>query len=196
MPEAEVRVGFMGPGQIVETIGGVAAHVQGMVGEMSPSAVAQRKEFKKARDRLKMGNYGYSSAQQQQAQAMGNQQLQAQAGAQQSDVARLSAAGGLSGGAATEAQRTIAQQQAIGAAQVAAGVQQQSNMAAQQQYAADQGRVDAQADRARRFWKDQADISRETTKSLAGSMSPEGLSGGKKPPPVGANPAPATTVKV
>lgn len=186
----------MGIGQIVETIGGVAGHVQGMVGELSPSGVAQRKEFKKARNRLAMGNYGYSSAQQQQAQAMGNQQLQAQAGAQQSDIARLSAAGGLAGGAATEAQRAVAQQQAIGAAQVAAGVQQQSNMAAQQQHVADQGRVDAQADRARAFWSAQAKISMDTTKSLAGSMTPEGLAGAKKPPPVGANPAPATTVKV
>jgi hypothetical protein len=186
----------MGIGQIVETIGGVAGHIQGMVGEVSPSAAAQRKEFKKAKGRLSMGNYGYSSAQQQQAQAMGNQQLQAQAGAQQSDIARLSAAGGLAGGAATEAQRTIAQQQAIGAAQIAAGVQQQSNIAAQQQQAADQGRVDAQADRARGFWREQGKISMDTTKSLAGSMSPAGAAGAKPPPPVGANPAPATTVKV
>jgi hypothetical protein len=187
----------MGPGEIIKTIGGVAAHVQGMAGEVSPSGVAQRKEFKKAKGRLAMGNYGFSSAQQQQAQAMGNQQLQAQAGAQQSDIARLSAAGGLAGGAATEAQRAVAQQQAIGAAQVAAGVQQQSNIAAQQQHAADQQRVDAQADRARAFWREQGQISMATTQSLADGMSP--MSGGpkaNKPPPVGANPAPATTVKV
>ena len=190
-------MGFMGPGEVMKTIGGVAAHVQGMVGDVSPSAVAQRKEFKKAKGRLAMDNYGYSSAQQQQAQAMGNQQLQAQAGAGQSDIARLSAAGGLAGGAATEAQRAVAQQQAIGAAQLAAGVQQQSNIAAQQQHAADQSRVDSQADRARAFWREQGKISMDTTQSLAEGM-PAMPSGGMpakaKPPPVGANPAPTTTV--
>lgn len=192
-----MRVGVMGPGEIMKTIGGVAAHIQGMVGDVSPSAVAQRKEFKKAKGRLAMGNYGYSSAQQQQAQAMGNQQLQAQAGAGQSDIARLSAAGGLAGGAATEAQRAVAQQQAIGAAQLAAGVQQQSNIAAQQQHAADQSRVDSQADRARAFWREQGKISMDTTQSLAeGIPSMAGGAGAKKPPPVAANPAPASAANL
>lgn len=154
---AEAAAGYAG------IIGGAAAHTQGFIGNAMPSAAAQRKEFQKARNRLRTGTYGYSNAQQQQAQAMGNQQLQAQAAQQQSDVARLQAAGALAGGAATEAQRAIAQQQAAGAAQVAQGVQAASNAQAQAQYAADQGRVDAQADRARAFWKNQADISMQTT---------------------------------
>jgi hypothetical protein len=178
---------------IEDWIGGAAAHIQGMVGEVSPGAVAQRKEFKKSRDRLRMGNYGFSSAQQQQAQAMGNQQLQAQAGAQQSDIARMAAAGGLAGGAATEAQRAVAQQQAVGAAQVAAGVQQASNAAAQQQHMNDQGIVDAQADRARAFWREQGNISLQTTQGAAAPNPIGDWSRTKKPPPVSQNPAPALT---
>lgn len=175
-------------------IGGGAAHIQGMIGEATPGAVAQRKEFKKARGRLATNNYGFSSAQQQQAQAMGNQQLQAQAGAQQSDIARMSAAGGLAGGAATEAQRAVAQQQAVGAAQVAAGVQQASNAAAQQQHMNDQGIVDAQADRARAFWREQGNISMQTTQGATAPNPIGDWSQTKKPPPVGQNPAPTSTL--
>lgn len=154
---AEAAAGYAG------IMGGVAAHIQGMAGEVSPGAVAQRKEFKKARTRLRTENYGLSSAQQQQAQAFGNQQVQAQAGQQQADIARASAGGQLAGGAATEAQRAVAQQQAAGAAQVAGQVQAASNAAATAQHANDQGLVDAQADRARAFWKRQGDISMATT---------------------------------
>lgn len=154
---AEAAAGYAG------IIGGAAAHLQGMAGEISPAASAQRKEFRKAKDRLREGTYGFSSAQQQGAQAVGNQQLQSQAAQQQADISRASAGGQLAGGAATEAQRAVAQQQAAGAAQVAAGVQAASNQNAQAQYAVDQGIVDAQADRARAFWKRQADVSLQTT---------------------------------
>jgi hypothetical protein len=176
-------------------IGGGAAHIQGMAAEGSPSAVAQRKEFKKARGRLRREQYGFSQAQQQQAQAMGNEQLQSQAQSQQNDIARAAAAGQLAGGAATEAQRAVAQEQAAGAAQIAQGVQAASNAAAQAQHANDQAIVDAQADRARAFWREQGNISLQTTQGAA-QPNPMGdwNKGGKKPPPVGANPAPATTV--
>ena len=168
----------MGPDQIMGIIGGAAAHLQGMAGELSPAAAAQRKEFKKARTRLKTGEYGYSQAQQQKAQAMGNQQLQAQAAQQQADVARASAGGQLAGGALTEAQRAISQQQAAGAAQIAGQVQQESNVAAQAQYAADQANVDAQAQRMRGFWQKQADISLQTTQGGAGAGGGGGGGGG------------------
>lgn len=178
-------------------IGGAAAHVQGMAGEVSPAANAQRKEFKKARDRLRQGTYGFSSAQQQQAQAMGNQQLQAQAQQQQSDIARMQAGGQLAGGAATEAQRAVAQQQAVGAAQVAGAVQQASNAAAQAQHANDQAIVDAQAQRARAFWKDQADISLKTTQGEGMGSGYDAISEAarskKRTAPVQNNPAPTTT---
>jgi hypothetical protein len=177
-------------------IGGGAAHLQGMAGEITPAASAQRKEFKKARSRLQQGTYGFSSAQQQSAQAQGNQQVQAQTQQQQSDIARMAAAGALQGGGATEANRAVAQAAAAGAAQVAAGVQQASNAAAQAGYDRDQGIVDAQADRARQFWMRQADISMQTTQGATAPNPMGDWSKGiqKRPPPVGAAPAPTSTI--
>lgn len=144
-------------------IGGVAGHLQEMGGELTPAAMAQRKEFRKAKDRLRNGIYGFSEAQKQQAQATGTREVESQGQQQQADIARMQAAGQLAGGAATEAQRAVAREQAAGAAQVAAGVQAASNAAAQAQHANDQALVDAQADRARRFWQRQAQISMQTT---------------------------------
>jgi hypothetical protein len=189
---AEAAAGYAG------IIGGTAAHLQGMAGEVSPSATAQRQEFKKARDRLKIGQYGFSSAQQQSAQAMGNQMLQAQAGQQQDAIARASAGGQLAGGAATEAQRAVAQEQAVGAAQIAEGVQAASNAAAQANHSRDQGIVDNQADRARAFWREQGAISMQTTQGANIGEGSQAMADSlrKRKAPVGENPAPTTTYEV
>lgn len=156
-------MGMGAAGGYANIIGGVSAHLHEMGGEVAPAATAQRREFRKARDRLRNEQYGFSLAQQQSAQAAGNRQLQAQAQQQQSDIARAQAAGQLAGGAATEAQRAVAREQAAGAAQVAGAVQQASNAAAQAQHAADQATVDSQAGRAREFWRRQGAISQQTT---------------------------------
>ena len=120
-----------------------------LIGELTPAAFAQRREFKKARDRLNKGEYGFSQAQKQQDTTAMNQAAAQQLSAQQADVARQQAGGMLSGGASAKAQRDIAKAGAAQAAQNQAAVQAQSNQAAQAQYAADQNMIAQQAAQAR-----------------------------------------------
>lgn len=128
---------------------GVGAKI---AGELSPAAFAQRREFKKARDRLAKGEYGFSQAQKQQDTTAMNQAVAQQAAGQQADIARQQAAGLVSGGGAAAAQREIAKAQAAQVAQNQAAVQAQSNEAAKAQYAADQGMVAQQAARNAELW--------------------------------------------
>jgi hypothetical protein len=150
-------------------IGGAAAHVQNFIGEMSPAAVAQRREAKKALERLKTGQgYGMSGVEKNTARSEGNQQASALLAAQQAGLARMRAAGAASGGETTEANRAIAQE-ALGAqAQNEANVQAASNQQAQQEYANDMGLIDAEAARGRQAWAKQADISLQTTQGTQG----------------------------
>lgn len=150
---------------IEKWIGGGAAHIQSFIGEFGPANRAQRKEFKKAAERMRTGAFGFTEGQQQQAAQVGRQGIAAQQAAQQSDVARAQAAGMLQGGAGAEAQRQIAAQGQAAQGQLNAQVQQASDSHAAQQYARDQGTIDAQAAKWRQLWKDQANISMQTTGS-------------------------------
>lgn len=143
---------------IGQKIGQAAGEMaQPLLQEFSPAAVAQRKEFKKAREQLRAGNFGYTEAQKQQEGMSGAQQIAAQQAQVQADIARQQAAGTLSGGGATDARRALYQQALAANAQNAANVQAASNAKAQYDYEAAQGRVDAQAGLARKFWKDDAE---------------------------------------
>lgn len=122
-----------------------------LIGELTPAAFAQRREFKKARDRLAKGEYGFSQAQKQQDTTAMNQAVAQQAAGQQADIARQQAGGLVSGGGAAAAQREIAKAQAAQTAQNQAAVQAQSNQAAKAQYAADQGMVAQQAARSQQL---------------------------------------------
>ena len=150
-------------------IGGVASHMYDNIGAMSPAARAQRQEFKKAKTRLHSGmdatggGYGTPQAKQAQDASVANQQLSQQSAQMGADIARQRAGGLVSGGQATEENRARAGEVLGARAQVAAQGQATSNQAAQQQYAVDTGLVDAQAERARNFWKRQGDISMATT---------------------------------
>lgn len=155
--------------------GGTAAHVQRFIGEFGPANAAQRKEFKKAAQRMRTGAFGFTEGQQQQAAQVGRQGIAAQQAQQQSDVARLQAAGMLQGGAGAEAQRQIAAQGQAAQGDLNARVQQQSDAYAQQQYARDQATIDAQAAKWRQLWADQANISMQTTGSQ-GVVAPAPLS--------------------
>lgn len=156
-------------------IGGGAAHVQRFIGEFGPANMAQRKEFKKAAERMRSGAFGFTEGQQQQAAQVGRQGIAAQQAQQQSDVARQQAAGMLQGGAGAEAQRQIAAQGQAAQGDLNARVQQQSDAYAQQQYARDQATIDAQAAKWRQLWADQANISMQTTGSQ-GVVAPAPLS--------------------
>lgn len=151
-------------------IGGGAAHILRFIGEFGPANRAQRKEFKKASERMRTGAFGYTEGQRQQAAQGGRQASAAQQAQQQSDVARAQAAGLLSGAAGAAAQRGIAAEAQAGEAQQQAAIQQASDAYAQQQYARDQATIDAQAQKWRQLWIDQANISQSTTGS-------EGVSG-------------------
>lgn len=133
-------------------IGQQVGSVAGTLAEpyLNPAQVAQRREFKKARDRLRTGmGYGYSQAQKQQMQTEGQKAVASTLAGQQAELIRQQAGGMLGGGAVTQANRAMAQGAASAAAQQAAQVQAQSNLAAQQQYMMDQARIDAEAERAR-----------------------------------------------
>lgn len=128
-----------------------------MLQEFSPAAVAQRKEWRKARNRLKTGTYGFTEAERQKATAPGQMAAAQQTAQANADVARAQAAGQLSGGQATEAMRQAYFAAAAQNAANAQNVQAASDAAAQRQYAQDQGTIDAQAARARAFWKQDAE---------------------------------------
>lgn len=116
---------------------------------LSPEQTAQRREFKKARDRLRTGvGYGTPRAQKQQERAESARQQAAQIAAQQDVVKQQMAAGMLSASAANEAQRILAAQQGANTAQSERDIQARSSQLAQQQYFADQARIDAEAARA------------------------------------------------
>jgi hypothetical protein len=150
-------------------IGGAAAHVQQFIGEMSPAAVAQRREAKKALERLKSGQgYGMSGVEKGQARSEGSQQAQALLAAQQAGLARMQAAGGIRGGEGAEANRAIAQQALAANAQNEANVQKASNDVAQQEYANDLGLIEGEAARGRKAWSDQAQVSLQTTQGTQG----------------------------
>lgn len=143
---------------------------------LSPEQAAQRREFKKARDRLRTGvGYGFSQAQKQQMQTEGQKAATATLAAQQADLIRQQAGGMISGGAATQANRAMAQGAASAAAQNAANVQAQSNVAAQQQYMLDQGRIDAEAERARQLSRIQGEEIKASTEGLASRNNMEWL---------------------
>lgn len=140
---------------------------------LSPAQVAQRREFKKARDRLRTGvGYGYSQAQKQQMQTEGNKAVANTLAAQQAELIRQQAGGMLGGGAVTQANRAMAQG-AASAAQTAAQVQAQSNLAAQQQYMMDQARIDAEARRASELSAIQGQQLEESVSSM--TQSPDNL---------------------
>ena len=161
--------GAMAGSAIGSTVGTLAEQY------LSPAQVAQRREFKKARDRLRTGvGYGYSQAQKQQMQTEGNKAVANTLAAQQAELIRQQAGGMLGGGAVTQANRAMAQGAASAAAQTAAQVQAQSNLAAQQQYMMDQARIDAEAQRARELSALQGEQLKEPVSSL--TQSPDNLS--------------------
>lgn len=161
--------GGMVGGGIVGTIGGIAAHAQNLAGELSPAAIAQRREAKKARKRLAAGvGYGMSGAEKDTARADANQQTASTLAAQQAMLARQQAAGNISGGQTAEANRAIAQEALAANAQNEANVQRMSNQVAQQEYANDMGLVDAAAARGRDHAVRQANISLQTTQGEQG----------------------------
>lgn len=150
-------------------IGGAAAHIQNFIGEMTPAALAQRREAEKAAKRLNSGvGYGMDLGTKAAARTEGNQQTAALLAAQQAMLARQQAAGNLGGGASAEANRAIAQEALAANAQNEANVQKASNAAAQQQYANDMDIVDAEALRGRAAWERQANISLKTTQGSQG----------------------------
>ncbi len=152
-------------------IGGAAAHVQNFVGEQSPAAVAQRREAKKALERLKTGQgYGMSAVEKSTERSAGNQQAAALLAAQQAGLARQQAAGGLRGGEGTEANRAIAKEALAANAQNEAAVQQASNALAQQEYARDMGAIEGEAARGREAWAKQAQTSLQTTQGAQGQQ--------------------------
>lgn len=144
-------------------IGGGAAHVQSFIGETGPAAKAQRKEFKKAAERMRTGAFGFTEGQRQGAAKVGRQGIASQQAQQQADVARMQASGTLAGGAASEAQRQIAAQGQAAQGAQEANIQAASDASAQMQYNRDRGTIDAQAAKWRNLWKDQAAISQQAT---------------------------------
>lgn len=153
---AGIGAAFGAP-QIGQGIGQAAGElVQPLLEEFSPSARAQRKMFRDARNRMKAGTYGFTEAQRQDATGSANQNVAMQQAMVQSDLARQQAGGTLTGGAATDARRAAYQAAAAGMAANANAVQQASDRSAQNQYAQDQAIIDAQADRARKFWQKDA----------------------------------------
>jgi hypothetical protein len=108
-----------------------------ILGELSPAAQAQRREFRKARDRLNKGEYGFSNAQKAQDTTAKNQAVAEQLAAQQANAARAQASG--------VEQRKLSQTFAAQIAQNQASTQAESNQAARAQYAADQATVGQQA---------------------------------------------------
>lgn len=162
-------------GGVAGIIGGIAAHVQNFIGEMSPAAVAQRREAKKARERLAAGQgYGMSGVEKNQARSEANQQTASLLAQQQAGLARQQAAGGIRGGEGAEANRAIAQQALAANAQSEANVQRASNAQAQQEYANDTAMVDNAAARARAAWEKQAEISMQTTQGKQGDKTAAG----------------------
>ena len=152
------ELGSIGGGIIGGAVGGPAgAMVGSQVGRaagtllepaLDPAQIAQRREFKKAQQRLRSGTgYGMSRAQKQTERADSARQQAAQNAAQQAVAQQQMAAGMLSGGAVTEASRVMAAQQAAGAAQTERDIQGRSNQLAQQQYLMDLARIDAEAAR-------------------------------------------------
>lgn len=161
---AESMAGGMSGGLPYEKwTGGATAHAATLIGEMGPAAAAQREEWRKARDRAKVGNYGYSQGQRNQSKASTQESTQAATSQQMADIARAAAAGALSGGAMTAAMTNVAQQATMANAAGAAATQQASDNFAQQQYGQDQARIDAQAARWREMNDKQANISMQTT---------------------------------
>lgn len=116
---------------------------------VDPAQVAQRREFQKARDRLRTeSGYGMSRAQKQQERAEGNRPVEGQVAAQQAALQQQMATGSLSSGAANLARQAIFAQQGAAAAQSERNIQARSSQIAQQQRLADQARIDAEAARA------------------------------------------------
>lgn len=151
-------------------IGGVASHIQNLAGEMSPAAIAQRREAKKARKRLEAGvGYGMDAAERDTARVEGSQQTASLLAAQQAALARQQHAGSIQGGEGTEANRAIAQEALAANAQNEANVQKLSNQVAQQEYANDMGLVDAAAARGRDHAVRQGKISTDTTQGAQGA---------------------------
>jgi hypothetical protein len=157
-------------GSIEKWAGGATAHGAAIIGETTPSAKAQRKEFKKAKQRLRTGTdkdgnfaYGISQAQQGQDSARARQAVAGEAAGMQAELARQQAAGQMSGGQGTEANRAISGQALAAVAQAASAEQVASNQIAQQQYMRDVGIIDAQAARGRQFNDKQGNISMQTT---------------------------------
>jgi len=130
--------------------GSKVGRVAGALAEpyLDPAQIAQRREFQKAQQRLRSGTgYGMSRAQKQTERAESARQQAAQNAASQAVAQQQMAAGMLSGGAATEASRIMAAQQAAGAAQTERDIQARSSQLAQQQYLMDLARIDAEAAR-------------------------------------------------
>lgn len=153
-------------------IGGGAAHIQSFTGELGPAAQAQRKEFKKSAERLRSGAFGFTEGQRQGAAKVARQGVAATQAQQQSDVARMQAAGGLTGGAAGEAQRAVAGEAQRANAAINQQVQQASDQYAANQYQQARADVDEQAQRWRDLWNKQADISMQTTGAGGGYEAP------------------------
>lgn len=148
-------------------IGGVASHMYDNVAETSPSAVAMRKEAKKEATKLRTGEFGASEAQKQGAYAQAASLLAAQQRQQQADLARQQAAGGITGGAAADAQRAIAMANQQQAAKVAGQIQASSDASAQAAYQNALNLVAQQREHGKEFWKRQGDISMQTTQGKA-----------------------------
>jgi hypothetical protein len=150
-------------------IGGVASHLQNLAGELSPAAIAQRREAKKARKRLEAGvGYGMDGAEKDTARSDANQQTASLLAAQQAGLARQQNAGSLRGGESAEANRAIAQEALAANAQNEANIQRMSNQVAQQEYANDMGLVDAAAARGRDHAQRQGKISQDATQGRQG----------------------------
>lgn len=153
--------------------GGALGAVGGSLleGALSPARVAQRREFKKARDRLRTGmGYGFSGAQKQQERTESAQQMAGQLAAQQAGLQRAQAGGMMSGAQATQAAGLQAGAAAAGAAQTERDIQARSQALAMQQHAADQAMIDAQAQRGREASKEMAAAWKKTQSGIPGGM--------------------------
>lgn len=170
---------------IMGALGNAAGAAALDAAESSPEVAAQKMEWAKAMQRMRTGEgYGASKAQKQQERAEGTAQLSAQLAAQQAGLQRAQAGGMVSGGQVADIAKAQAGQAAAGTAQVAKDVQARSSALAQQQYAADVGRIDAEAARRRQLAQQKAQIMSDTNMgsgSSGGGGGGTGSTGGGSP---------------
>lgn len=140
---------------VLGAIGAAAQAAPLIIGERTPAARAQRKQFKQDLAKLRSGKLGLSAAQRRSMMALAQQAINAQQMGDKASMARMQAAsGGLGrGGYQLGAAKMLAQSKAKAAAQAAQGINQLSQQQAQAEKARILQGIDAQAQRARGFWQ-------------------------------------------